>query len=194
MERGWKAAAGRLAIEVRAEIGASAHERVDLLAIAELYGLPVYLLSDLADFGCSTEVLARLAGAAGAQFSAALIPDGRRRCVVVNDYHAPTRQRSSLAHEVAHLLLEHEFTASIMGPEKCRLVDPVIEDQASWFAGELLIPTEAARRLAAYRLTDEDVAKLHGLSPSLAAMRMNTSGARKIAQRADRKRAQTKRV
>lgn len=194
MERGWKAAAGRLAIEVRAEIGANAHERIDLMAIAELYGLPVYLLSDLAEFGCSTEVLAQLAGAAGAQFSAALIPDGRRRCVVVNDYHAPTRQRASLAHEVAHMLLEHEFPASIMGSEKCRLVDPVVEDQATWFAGELLIPTVAARRLAAYRVTNEDVAKLHGLSSSLAAMRMNTSGARKIVQRADQKKSQIKRV
>jgi hypothetical protein len=77
-----------------------------------------------------------------------------------------------------------------MGAKKCRLVDPTVEDEASWFAGELLIPTAAAQRLAAFRVTHEEVAKLHGPSLSLAAKRMNTSGARKMARRAAQKRSQ----
>ena len=72
-----------------------------------------------------------------------------------------------LVHGMLHLLgYEHE------------------EDEAAEISGELLIPFEAAKRLARQKATDDEVALRFGVSPELARWRMNSTGARIIAQRA----------
>jgi len=36
---------------------------------------------------------------------------------------------------MAHVLLEHQFTVAILGPDGCRSVDPEIEEEASGSVG-----------------------------------------------------------
>ena len=183
MRRGFKAHATRLAIEVRYEIGLDPHAVLDPVDLAHEYGIPVYPLSEAVNFGCSASALEYFSDPGRKSFSAALVPDGTGRFIIENDRHAATRRRSNIAHEMAHVLLEHSFPTLILGAEGCRAVDPDTESEADWFAGELLIPSDAARLLALKGLSNDAIARHFGISEQLAAMRMNVSGARKLAAR-----------
>lgn len=181
MRRGFKAEATRRAIEVRAELGLDRHAILDPWSLANLYGIPVYPLSELLDWGCRPEVITRFASDRHAAFSAALVPDGSSRMIVENDHHTTVRRRANVTHEMAHLILEHDFIATILGPDGCRGGDKAIEEEASWFSGELLIPASAAVSMAKRGYTDDQVARKHQVSLEMARWRMNASGARRIA-------------
>lgn len=189
MRRGFKEAAKQLALDVRHEVGLDAFAPLNPLVLAGAYGIPVYPLSELCGFGCSDAALAYFTDDERATFSAALIPFGTARIIIDNDSHAPTRRRSSLAHEMSHVVLEHQFTAAILGPDGCRAVHRDVEDEAEWLAGELLITFTAAKALARRGVSDAEVAQRYGVSTRRAGMRMNASGARTIAIRQQRRRA-----
>jgi Zn-dependent peptidase ImmA (M78 family) len=183
MRRGFKEEAKRLALEVRQEIGLDAYGPLDPLLLANEYGVDVYQLSELGNYGCSDAALSYFADDETAAFSAALIPIGTGLVILDNDNHASTRRRSSVAHEMAHVLLEHQFTVAILGPDGCRSVGPEIETEAEWFGGELLITYAAAMMLARRNASDAEVARRYGVSQKRAAMRMNASGARTVVTR-----------
>jgi hypothetical protein len=183
LRRGFKEQAKKLAVEVREELGLDAFARLDPRQLADLYGVPVYALTEMDRWGCSDAALTRFADDDAATFSAALIPHGTGRLIIDNDCHAPTRRSASVAHEMAHVLLEHPFGAAILTPAGCRAVALDIEEEANWFGGELLVPFRAAMMWAKHRASDNHVAHHHGVSLRYAAWRMNASGARKIASR-----------
>ena len=183
MRRGAKAGLSRLALEVRGELGHDANSVLDPVDLAAEYGVPIYRIGDAKAFGCPAGVIEYFAGSGLGNFSAALVPTGRGRFIIENDFHALTRRRSSLAHEMSHVLLEHEFAGAILGPDGCRAMEKEDEEQADWLAGELLIPTDTARRLGVKGMSDQAVANHYGISPKRAAMRLNLSGGRLIANR-----------
>lgn len=189
MRRGFKSDATRLAVEVRLEVGLDEFAALDPRALAELYGIPVYPLSEMDRFGCPSETISYYADDQRATFSAALIPWGSARVIVDNDFHGLPRRTSSISHEMSHVVLEHDFVASIIGPDGCRAGNKTVEEEAEWLCGELLITSKAARMMANRGATDLDVARRFGVSPERAAMRMNASGARIIARRAAARRA-----
>jgi len=84
---------------------------------------------------------------------------------------------------MAHVILEHEFSAALLTLDGCRSVDREIEEEADRLGGELLIPYQAALAAAHAGWTDAQVAVHYGVSHRFAAMRMNASGARKVAPR-----------
>lgn len=186
--RGSKAEFARHALEVREECGFDLHEPVDVYLIADTYGIRVTALSELAKSGCSNEALDYFLKSGSGSFSAAAVPVGRAVMILENDAHAPTRRKTSVAHELAHILREHSFPFSICTDGKCRAVDGDLEEEADLFAGELLIPTKAAQRLAIFGWSDRQAAELHGVSERYAAMRLDRSGGRLIANRAKAKR------
>ncbi|HXK17943.1 MAG TPA: ImmA/IrrE family metallo-endopeptidase, partial [Polyangiaceae bacterium] len=119
-------------------------------------------------------------------FSAATIHVSRfKRLIITNPAHATTRQMSSVCHELGHIVLDHEAEAPLQVTGS-RTWNGVPEREADWLAGCLLIPNDAAHAAARSGRTDEDVAAAFGVSRSLAAWRMNTSGARIRAKRLSR--------
>ena len=129
----------------------------------------------------SERAVERLTTTGKGLWSAALIPVGRVRIIIVKTAHSVERQVSSLAHEMAHHLLEHPFDETLLNMEKqCRNFDKVKEDQAKFLSGELLIPQKAARRAAFDDWTNDIVAARFGVSAQFAQMQM--AGARKYAK------------
>lgn len=189
LRRGFGEEAKRLALELRAELGLNAYERLDPRDLARRYGISIYALTDMEAYGCAPETLAYFGNDDRATFSAALVPYGSARLIIENDCHSDGRRRASLAHELAHVLLEHPFGAAILGPDGCRAVDRNVEEEADRLGGELVIPFKAAMALAKRGSSDNEVARRYGVSPSYAAMRMNASGARKIIARSRASRA-----
>jgi Zn-dependent peptidase ImmA (M78 family) len=175
-----KAACKRLAIELRAEIGLELMEALDPWKLAELYGITVIPLGELPLDG---EVRAYFALDRPEVFSGALVPIGSSAVIVENDSHPDARRRSTMGHELAHVFGEHKFGTSLVNERGCRLANQVQEDEAAEIGGELLIPFEAAKKLARRKATNEEVALQFGVSTNMARWRMDATGARKIAAR-----------
>jgi len=184
LRRGFKAEAKRLAIDVRRELGLSIHAPLDPYELAELYGVEVHTL---AEPHLPREAVAYFTAAGLERFSAALMPLGAGCFIIENHMHDLLRRRSTMAHEMAHVLLEHEFQLLLATDNGCRASSSAVEAEAAELSGELLIPWEAAKRAALRGLSDQQVATCFNVSEPMARWRMNASGARKIATRAGKR-------
>lgn len=180
---GFKAEAERIALELRLELTIGAYGRLDPAVLAEHLCIPVLTLHDLQ--AAAPEAVQHFAGRARSAFSAVTISiDRYRRAIVTNPFHAPTRQMSSVCHEVSHIVLEHqgETPLNISGSGG-RSWNGAQEREADWLAGCLLIPQGATHAAARTGRSDEEMAKAFGVSLALATWRMNATGARIRASR-----------
>jgi Zn-dependent peptidase ImmA (M78 family) len=181
-ERGFKTHANRIALEVRNDLNLEPTSPLCPWSLAEDLCIPVLPLTMLAD---DSSTLAghvdHLANRVPQVFSAITVFHGCRRLIVHNDAHAPTRQRSDLAHELAHALLLHPPHPPFCSDGQ-RNFSRELEAQAGWLGPVLLVPNEAARWVAAKRLNESDAARHFGVSLDLMRFRLRMSGAERIAQ------------
>jgi Zn-dependent peptidase ImmA (M78 family) len=176
MREGFVAEAEALALAVRSEIGLEADDHLDCEVLAEEWGVPVVALDALLAAGARPSSIHHLTVASPSAFSAGTVVSGTRRLIVVNPAHPAGRRANSLAHELAHLLLEHE-PGSATGPGGCRVWDGGMEDEADRLAGALLVPREAAVACARVGLPLRVGAARFGVSVSLMRQRTHQSGA-----------------
>ncbi len=182
-----KNALKRLAVELRTEAGCGAHDRFDPYRLADLYGVDVHRLSELE---CSEAARVHFQVTRPDVFSGALVPLVTGGAVIIeNDAHSSERRRSTASHEMAHLALEHKFKASFVDDDirRCRLTNKEQEAEAAELSGELLLPFEAAKFLAIRGIPDEEAATRFDVSVDIAKWRLNSTGARRMAERWARK-------
>lgn len=185
-----QAAMQAVAVEERSGLGLSPLDPLDPYRLADEHGIPVYPLDELADGPGSQAAVRHFASVRSRVWSAALIPVGSARLIIENTAHHMNRRRASLAHELGHHLLEHEFTEMLLTEDGCRRFDPAREKEATFLAGVLLLPDAAAKRAAFDGKTNDQIAAAYGVSEQFAQMRM--SGARVMAQRALAKQARVR--
>lgn len=174
-----------VAQEERAGLGLGAADPFDPYALAKEHGIDVYTLSGLHEFGLGSEVLSHFTVRDSSAWSAALLPLGDARVIIENESHRLVRRRSNIAHELGHHLLEHPFDSVILGEDHKRQFNEQQEKQATFMAGELLIPLAAAERMAFDGWDNARVAAAYGVSEQFAQMQMK--GQRVRAQRAAQK-------
>lgn len=191
LRAGFKAAAHRLALEVRAELGIPVFAPLDPYTLAELYGIEVH---DLSDPHLPLAAVRHFTGPAAESFSGALIAVGTGSVIVENHVHGIARRRATVAHEMSHVLLEHEFGVLVTADGGCRPAGKTIEQEAAELSGELLVPRDAARTAAFRGWTDSTVARYFRVSERMARWRMNITAARRIACRSRLKSTQHTRV
>jgi hypothetical protein len=183
-----KAAIKRLAAETRqTELGLGTSERLCPYELAQKFGVNVIALDALVAAGCPPEDIAYFASERPDRWSAAVIPSGTGQFIVENTAQQPPRRRANIAHEMAHVLLEHEFDLVLFTADSnggCH--NPSNKDQeweAAEFGAELLLPTDGAHWAARKKMSDEQVADHFDVSVQLAGWRMNATGARIVAAR-----------
>lgn len=179
----------QVADEERGWLGLGPTGRLDPYALAREHGIPVYPIDELPDESCSQDAVAHFTTMRTRVWSAALVPVGNGRLILENTGHSQVRRRSSMAHELSHHLLEHEFDDVLLSDDGCRKLDTRKEDEANFLAGELLIPYPAALKAAFADKTNDEVAAIFEVSLQFAQMRMK--GARVHAQRALAKQARS---
>ena len=177
-KRGFKKKCEEMVSKARGDLGLSRYAPFDPFIYAELLGIQCVPVSELARDGCPEESLAHVAGAGRRDFSAVTIRKGMRCLIVYNDNNDPERQKSDVAHELAHVLLEHE-AGPLFGLGGCRDVDDLREKEAAWLGAALLVPEHVALSVARQRLAVEDAAERFGVSEEIMRWRVNATGALK---------------
>jgi hypothetical protein len=185
--RGFKTEAERIALDVRAELGWSATDALDVLAVAERWGIPVVPMSALAG-ECAADGFDRTFRTSEQDsFSAVTIFAGAARLIVHNDSHHPHRQFSNIAHELSHCILEHQPTCLRDDESGCRDWNATYEAEADWLGGTLLIPREGGLHYIKRGRSIEEIAAHFHVSESLARWRINQTGIMQHAERFSRR-------
>lgn len=176
LRRGFKANANRISLRLRRSLGLSFQAPIDITIVARRMQVILVPLSSFAgEYPREVEQLAQIDRGA---FSAATLQVGRtKRIIVYNDCHSARRRSSSIAHEIAHMLLGHQFTLPI-DPSGSRNLDRDLEDEANWLGSAILISDEAAVFIVRSAMDTETACKQYGVSEAMLQMRINASGAR----------------
>lgn len=175
--RGFKTASEETSSKIRRRLGVELHAAIDPIAVARLLGIPVIKPEELSEL--PSDVRARLLGNHSDAWSAITVSYGNNYLIVVNSTHAPSRNNSSLAHEIAHVILGHEPSMMFMTPRSgvaLRTHSREQEDEANWLAGCILLPRDALFQVRRLRLSDEQICAQYGVSPAMLRFRINATG------------------
>lgn len=179
LRRGFKAEAEMLALSVRYELGVEPSAPLDPFALATNLCIPIVRITGLEKDATTSNSPHGDQWSPNdiASISAFTVFSGTRRIIVHNDRHAPNRQRSNIAHELAHALLMHEPHDPFDCNKERRLIKP-IEEEAAWLGPTLLVPKVAADWVRANQLSTSDAARHFGVSHTLLQFRLNVTGFR----------------
>lgn len=179
LPRGFRAQAERLATELRDAIGAPLVERLDLDALASHVRATVLPATDLVP----PERLREIESIQAFAFSACTFEIGGRPFIVFNPLHRTERTASDVAHELGHIVLEHEISeVQYIDGVPFRTCRPDQEEEATTLAGALLLPRPLLLAAARNGQTPEEVANQLGVTAEMARYRWNTTGvARQVA-------------
>lgn len=175
---GFKTECEEICHEVRAELGLGEYAAFDPFALAEHLLIPYEPIDSYAgEDGCGWAVT-HLAGEGRDEFSAVTVYRGTRRRILYNGRNSPARRRSDVAHELSHVLLEHE-PGPVRGERESRTWNAKQEKEAGWMGGVLLVPGHVALRIARLDTPLTGAASDYGVSVDLMQWRLRASGALK---------------
>ena len=174
LRRGFKSEAERIASRVRSEMGLDASTSVAPEVLARLLGVEVRAGDEL----IARERFMELENIQPDSFSACtLCPSPDRVVVVYNPLSAKSRRRSDLAHELAHLLLDHELSRlERLGEVTFFSCDAIQEEEAGWLSGCLLLPRALLTAELRRGANAKEIARKCGVSEKMAQYRLNVTG------------------
>ena len=181
LRRGFKTEAEAYAIGFRREMGLRDSHPLDMFRLAHHLEVPIVGLRDLRS-EISQRTIDALTQQTKSPFSAMTLYYGVIRCIVYNDFHAPPRQQSDMAHELAHIILGHPLS-ELTDDSGGRHYNKSLEDEATCLSGVLLLPKAAAISVVASRKSVAVAAQEYNISVQMMNMRLNQSGAKKIMSR-----------
>lgn len=172
---------GRLADNVRDELGLDTKRPFDPYMWSDVWGVRILSLEQATD---DPVTLHRLTVEAPELWSAALVKDQTGHFIIYNHAHSEARILSDLAHEIGHLVAEHRLDIAWMDTsgKKCG-ASPAHEKEAAELGGALLVPASAARTHAIYGRPTNTLAAQFNVSEEMASWRMQVSGGPKIRAR-----------
>ena len=176
LRRGLKAEAEREAIEVRKQLGLAPHDPLDPAELARHRGLQVLDASTLIDIS-ELEELEQLQAFA---FSAATFDIKGKTVIVYNPLRSIGRRNSDVAHELAHVMLEHDLSeVRDLGGITFRTCRPDEEEEATAYGGTLLLPRPLLLSAARRKATIEQIAAQYDVTIEMARFRYNSTGVAK---------------
>lgn len=174
MRFGFKKQAEVIALELRGEMGLGPCDRIDCTALAAHLAIDVVSVSDLVGAGASAEDVSRmLSDQMG--FSAMTVYRGTKCKIFYHPLHPPTRTANSVAHEISHVVLEHE-PGQVLTAEGTRDWNAEQEEEADWQAGAILVPRDGALQWLASGGSMSTGAAYFGVSERLFSWRAHHTG------------------
>ena len=174
LRRGFKSEAERIAGRIRTELRMNSAQSVAPEALAGLSGVEIRAGDELIPLRRFVDLEHVQSGS----FSACTFrPFADRVVVVFNPLSARSRRTSDLAHELAHILLDHELSRiERLGDITFRSCNAMQEEEAAWLSGCLLLPR--ALLLAEIRKgsSASEIAETYSVSEGMARYRLNVTG------------------
>ena len=187
LRRGFPADAERMALALRQELGLDPADPLPLEDAARTRHVQVVSAAQLID----VERLAELERIQAFAFSACTFEISGRSVIVFNPLRSEPRRKSDVAHELSHMLLEHDLTEirSVAGvPFRTCRGDQ--EEEATTLGGTLLLPRPLLLRAIAHGQGVEEIARECGVTIEMARFRVNTTGVVRQTARAKARRVQ----
>ncbi len=174
LRRGFKSEAERIARGVRSDMGLNAAKSVAPEDLATLIGIEIRAGDELVQ----RERFRELERIQPESFSACTLrPSPERVVIVYNPLSAKSRRRSDLAHELAHILLDHELSRlERLGEVTFFSCDAIQEEEAGWLSGCLLLPRALLLAETRRGVSAKEIARKCGVSEQMAQYRLNVTG------------------
>ncbi len=174
LRRGFKSEAERIVQRVRTELALLPATPVPLNDLADYLGVEIIVGDRLIPRSRFEELEQMQADC----FSACTLrPSPGRVVVVVNPLPDAARQQSDTAHELAHVLLNHDLSRiEQLGGVTFLSCDPVQEEEAAWLSGSLLLPRDLLVLAVRSGLDAKAIAEKYGITVSMARYRLNVTG------------------
>jgi hypothetical protein len=129
--------------------------------------------------GITSDILRQLTIEDPWGWSAVTVAVGGRTIVIYNAKKTPGRQASDIAHELAHVVLDHDPATIILSESvdvSMRSFDQKQEDEANCLAWALLLPRDALFAARIRRMEVSHIADRFGVTESLVQFRLRTTG------------------
>lgn len=173
LPRGFKAEAERKAAAIRGRLGLREQDPVDLFKVAGLLGARVVSADSLV----SIERLHEIESMQAFAFSACTFDIRDKPVVVFNPLRSAGRQSSDIAHELSHLILEHELSEiEYLGEIAFRTCRSDQEEQATSLGATLLLPRPLLASALKRGLGIDEVAATYDVTVEMARFRWNSTG------------------
>jgi Zn-dependent peptidase ImmA (M78 family) len=173
LRRGFKAEAERLAEVYRSELHVQPLDQLDVEKLATHLGIAVRSADELTNVN-KLQALEHLQPMA---FSACSYQIGEDRTIVYNPLTSSGRRNSDIAHEIAHIVLNHSLgSIQTIGGVPFFTCDDEQEQEANWLAGCLLLPRKLLVRLAARGMSAAGIAQKYEVTESMARFRLSVTG------------------
>ena len=177
LRRGFKAEAERVAGDLRSTLGLGESAPIDPKEAASSLDISVFSADELVP----RERLQELDALQPGCFSACTFSMSPTRTVIVyNPLSGQTRRRSDIAHELSHIVLNHQLSnVEQLGDTPFLVCDATQEEEANWLGGCLLLPRRFL--LESVRRGDDisSIAQTCGVSEQLARWRVNVTGVKR---------------
>ena len=187
MRRGFKTWCENAAVDYRSVLRLKPSDPLNPEDLAAHLGVEVWRPEDVPGF--SRDSLQQLTIHDQDSWSAVTLRLGDTNLIILNSTHATTRQRNSLTHELAHIMLDHEpsrIDVSSQGHLLLSSFEQEQEEEANWFSATLLVPRAGLQ--VVYRKTKKphSLAEHFGVSLDLLNWRLRMTGVVTQARRASR--------
>ena len=192
MRRGFKAWCERTSHEYRSSLRVLLADPLDPLRLANLLGVRVTTPEAIP--GLSRETVFQLTRVDRDSWSAVTISHNGKRLVVLNSGQSEARQTSSLAHELAHIVLNHATDQAVLSDEGFLFrgsYDAAQEEEANWLAACLLVPRDGLLTACRRRADHHYLATRFGVSRDMIAWRLRMTGVSRQLKRENRLRIAT---
>jgi Zn-dependent peptidase ImmA (M78 family) len=154
-------------------MGLKASDPLGVLDLAAHLGAEVRDAADLVDITKLEELEDMQPGS----FSACTFAIDGRHVIVFSPLASLGRRHSDIAHELSHLLLDHEMKSiEKIGDVVFHTCDPDEEQEANWLAGCLLLPRPLLVKAAKSGLRGREIAGKYEVSEQMANYRLRATG------------------
>lgn len=177
LRRGFKTWCENTARGYRRELALSPLSALDPRALAAHLGILIWTPEDIP--GLDPKCVEHLTVKARDGWSAATLRVGGDSLIIINSGHPRTRQNNSIAHEIGHVVLRHEPAKMYVTPDGLMMMSEynlVHEEEATWFAGAVLVPRGALLDFVKRGIDNTEAAKLMAVSVKLLEMRRRRTG------------------
>jgi hypothetical protein len=180
LQRGFKTWAENVAISIRRDLGLDPHAPLDARELAKHLDVLLWTPQDVPNI--PADVIRQLLVNDPDGWSAVTCLASGRALVIYNPTHSPARQNSDIAHELAHILLEHEPGKMVLSHDASMVMrgfDAKQEEEANCLGWSLLLPRSALAHATKARLNSKEIARKWVVSEQLVEYRTRVTGIRR---------------